>query len=427
MAKDVDRIRADLVIFGGGFMGLALARQAASRGLRSVIVEKNEVRKHHYMSGLIASRADYLRLDKDEVELTAYECRRWLDTFPDIVKPKLFIMPFNDGSPYSYKFLRPLMDYYDQITAVRLGHYYRSSFRINNIILEQMEPNLRKGYFKEALGFYELTANPDILLDRLRQELVYSGLCFFCYPDRISISSPTQEGRIRSVGLSFNDRDNSFLVENQRGLTVVNCAGPWMQDVSASIGINLPVEYSLGFQLSVKEKYLFQHSIITFGPDDKYAIISQNKDHVQVGPTNTLATGPEDIENSVLREKALQYLSSILKDTIETGIRLSEPRIKSGGLRVKLSLPFAPDSNRPFIINIGFENYHVLYPGKAVLALRTADEFLDKIISNKKFSLCLNGNKKTVNWFKLNYLRLKSLAILGFWYFRYYTKPTLHP
>ena len=59
---------ADVVIIGGGFMGLALARQAIFRGLRSLIIEQNQVQTVHYMSGLFAPRADYLRFDKEEVE-----------------------------------------------------------------------------------------------------------------------------------------------------------------------------------------------------------------------------------------------------------------------------------------------------------------------------------------------------------------------
>ena len=415
---DINRIRADLVIIGGGFMGLALARQSALRGLHSVTVERNQVQTAHYMSGLLAPRADYLRFDKEEVELTAHECNRWLELFPSIIRPKLFIMPLNDNSPYSYGFLKPLMELYDKTTSTRLGRFYQPHFRINNMTLEQMEPNLRKSYFNEALGFYELTAEPNELLYQLKREAAYSrDFYFLTYPDRVSYY--IQGDRITSAELIFDDRNDSFILENDRGLAVVNCAGPWIEDAADSLGLDLPIEYRLGFQLSVQEKYLFQHSIITFGPDKKYVIISQQKDYVQVGPTNTGAESPDDIDNPVLRKKAIDYLATVLKDNIEPIYNLAEPRIRSGGLRVKLRLPLAPDSNRPFILDTKFENYHIVYPGKAVLALRTADEFLNKITSKKKLTLCL-GDRKIKNSFKLNVIRLKSLTMLGFWYCRTY-------
>lgn len=416
---DINRIRADLVIIGGGFMGLSLARQSALRGLRSVIIERNQTQTAHYMSGLLAPRADYLRFDKEEVELTAHECRRWLEMFPDIVRPKLFITPLNNKLPYSYGFLEPLMELYDKTTSVRLGNFYKPHFRINNMTLEQMEPNLRKGYFDEALGFYELIVKPNDLLYQFKREVAsFRNFHFLTYPDRVSYC--IQGERIISVELIYDDRESSFLVESNRGLTVINCAGPWMQDAAFSLGLHLPVEYRLGFQLAVQEKYLFQHSIITFGPDKKYVIISQGKDHVQVGPTNTNAESPEDVNDPALMEKAINYLSEILKDTIEPGYNLAEPKIKSGGLRVKLKLSLAPDSNRPFVLNTDFENYYVVYPGKAVLALRTADEFLDKITNEKNFTLCLDGRRKIKNSLKLNFIRIKSLAILGLWYCRTY-------
>ncbi len=416
---DINRIRADLVIIGGGFMGLALARQAALRGLCSVIIERNQVKTAHYMSGLLAPRADYLRFDREEVELTAHECRRWLDMFPYIIRPKLFIMPLNDVSPYSYGFLKPLMELYDKTTSTRLGNFYQPHFRINNMVLEQMEPNLRKSYFNEALGFYELTAEPNDLLYQLKREVAsFHNFHFLTYPDQISYH--IQGSRIVSAELIFDGRKDSYLVENEGGLTVINCAGPWMQDVANPLGLNLPIEYRLGFQLSVQEKYLFQHSVITFGPDGKYVISSQKKDYVQIGPTNTDAKSPEDINDPILRGQAADYLAEVLKDTIEPSYNLIEPQIVSGGLRVKLKLPLAPDSNRPFILNAGFENYHVLYPGKAVLALRTADEFLDQSIHKKKFTLCLVGGNKIKNSFKLNLIRCRSLALLGFQYCRAY-------
>lgn len=413
------KIEADIVIIGGGFMGLALARQAALRGLRSVIVERNQVQTAHYMSGLLAPRADYLPFDEEEVELTAYECHRWLEMFPDIIQSKLFVMPFSSDAPYSYSFLRPLMEFYDKVTSKRLGDSYQPHFRINSMVLEQMEPNLKKGYFSEALGFYELTVEPNELLYRLRREAAsIRNFLFVTYPDKVDYH--VKGDRIVSIELLFDDRNDSFSVENDRGLTVANCAGPWMQDAACVLGLNLPIEYRLGFQLAVQEKYLFQHPIIIFGSDKKYVIISQKKDSVQVGPTNTLAKSSEDINDPIFRQLAVGYLSGILKDNIEPGYNLVEPKIRSGGLRVKLKLPLAPDSNRPFILNAGFENYHVVYPGKAVLALRTADEFLGKVINKKKFTLCLGGKYKVGNSFKLNLIRLKSLAILGFWYCRSY-------
>ena len=53
-------METDLVIIGGGFMGLSIAHQAALSGIRSVVLEKNKIKVPHYMTGLLAPRADYL-------------------------------------------------------------------------------------------------------------------------------------------------------------------------------------------------------------------------------------------------------------------------------------------------------------------------------------------------------------------------------
>lgn len=413
----VDRLKADIVIFGGGFMGLALAKQALIQGLKPLIVERKVSSTPHYMTGLLAPRADYLRLDKEEVELTAHECLRWLKMFPDVVKSKLFILPFSPKTPYSYNFLRPLMEYYDKLTYTRLGNNFCPSFRIDSSTLEQMEPNLRKNYFDNALGFYELTAEPNELLHRLRKELMtVSSEYFISYPDKIL--GRITDKRIENMEFVFKGRTRRLLIDNPKGFTIVNCAGPWMGTLPGFLSVDLPVEYSLGFQIILPEKYLFQNPIITFGSDGKYTIIYQNKDHLQVGPTNTPSRGPKDINDKFLQGKAKEYLLNILKETVDAGLDLKEAGIKSGGLRLKLRLPLTPDSNRPFMFRAGLENYYALYPGKAVLSLKTADEFLGNIIEKKKLSICLNGGKRTGNWFKLNWIWLKSMIALGAWYYR---------
>ena len=405
-----DTVRTDLVILGGGFMGLSLAYQATSRGIRSIVLEPAGKRQTHYMTGLLAPRADYLSVDRDEVKATVFECLRWRKIFSDVIQPKLYIMPFGTDTPLGPYLIGPLMEIYDRLTGFRFGDFSGKSFRINNATLEQTEQNLKKNYFQEAIGFYELTAPPDSLLIGLGNMAEATGLSSII--NYSSIRYYFKGSSIRSVLIGCPNGER-FLLTNTKGLKVINAAGPYMQDVAEPLGIYLPVEYRLGFQISVSEKYCFQHSIITFGADGRYTIISQHKDHIQVGPTNTFSESSSDVNDINLRQQAKVYMMEILTHILEPGIRLPEPEIKSGGLRVKLKLPFVPDSNRPFIMNTGFDNYHVIYPGKAVLALKTADEFLAKQFDGKRYFYCLDGRKEYRNMLKLNIIRLKSLVLLG--------------
>jgi len=403
-------ISTDLVIIGGGFMGLSLAYQASLKGIHSIILEPAEKSQPHYMTGLFAPRADYLSKDRDEVMATIYECLRWRKFFRDIIRPKLYVMPFGPDTPYSPALIGSLMNVYDNLTGFRFGRFSGNSFRINNNILEQMEQNLKKHYFKEAIGFYELTAQPDDLLLDFTNKVMATGLSSIVRYS--SLWYYLKHDSIRSV-LVGNRNGEKLLLTNKSGIKVINTAGPWMQDVATPLGISLPVEYQLGFQLSIPEKYCFQHSIITFGTDGLYTIISQQKDHIQVGPTNTASHGTADITDPKLRQQAQDYLINTVTRIIEPGFKLAKSEIKSGGLRVKLRLPLSPDSNRPFILNIGFDNYHVVYPGKAVMALKTADEFLANQFNGKKYFYCLDGSKKYRNLIKLNIIRLKSVMLLG--------------
>ncbi len=418
-----DTIETDLVIMGGGFMGLAIAHQAALKGLRSVVIEKNKITGPHYMTGLLSPRADYMPFDIESARFAAHECAHWQEMFPSIVKPTRFLIPINDNTHHGFHSLKPLLELYDQITKERLGKLWLSQpkhYKIDQATLETMEPNLRKGFFREALAFHELTADPNLLLKALSERIASLGN----YCKQISIKDISayviDKKRIRKLDIITKDGGRFSLVNRLGQLTFINAAGPWMGEVARGLGIKLPLEFSLGIQMTIPIKHFFRSGIITFTNENKYLICLQRGDHLQIGPSNTPFIGkPDNIETC---DKDAGLLMETFQNIVEPEKISQKPEIKSAGLRVKMKLPRCPDTNRPFIFHTDYENYFAIYPGKASLAFMAANEILAKISRRKIYTHSLNGTRLRYTRLRLYMIWLQSVIRTGWHFSKYWLK-----
>ncbi|KKT81888.1 MAG: hypothetical protein A3B99_00105 [Candidatus Yanofskybacteria bacterium RIFCSPHIGHO2_02_FULL_44_12b] len=422
-----ETIDTDLVVIGGGFMGLAIAYQASLLGFRSVVLERNRIRGPHYMTGLLSPRADYMPFDLESAEITAQECAEWEKMFPDIITPKRFLIPINDRTPYGSLCFRALMDMYNAKTVQRLGKPFKpESYRVSRQTLEQMEPNLKKGSFREAIAFHELVVNPDLLLQRMRKHLNSHPTLSRIISIRDIADYITDGKYIREVSITTGEGDQVNLSSRKKALIVINAAGPWLAEEAKNSDIDLPVEFSLGIQLNLPERGFFNSGIITFSEDKKYVICLPSNGHLQIGPTNTPFTG--DPNNLSPNQKDKEALISAFNEIVQRSVNPSRFELKSAGLRVKLSLSRCPDTNRPFFFRKGYENYFIIYPGKTALAMLAARELLSVAYGARSAKLHSidGGAELKLNRHKIWSARLKSMAITGICFGRYFVRFLFH-
>src|SRR3989344_2298550 len=158
-----EKTDTDLVIIGGGMMGIAVAYQAALAGISSITLDNSALGEFHYSTHIWAPRADYIKEDIDEVQRTDYECPWLFRLLPDVFKVSRFLIPIGEKTPHSFGDFRALLRLYDEITPNRLKLLPGPSFTLNSLELNAIEPNLKRNSFGRAVGFYELTANPLIV------------------------------------------------------------------------------------------------------------------------------------------------------------------------------------------------------------------------------------------------------------------------
>lgn len=403
--------QADIVIIGDGIAGLSLAYVAAKNGLNCIVLGKNLPGATNAATGFLAPRPDYILRDLELVRRTAYECGRWRKIFnPQIIKPNLFLIPIGPELPQSPGKFQALLEFYDRETKERLIHLPSGYFKVNQAILEKMEPNLKKNHFNGALALWEFTVDAPQLLEKMRDNIREINV------PKIDITKilgyEKEGGQIKKLTALAAD-GNIIKIDHPR--IVVNAVGPWLADIWNFFEISLPIDLNIGVQAKVPGWY-FQTGIITFGSDKKYVVCIQKNGYVQIGPTN----GTQDIG----------YLHSAFANIIEGPV--SEASFLKSGYRVK---PFFSDTQRPVIWDHqshGFDNLYSLHPGKMVLALMAADELLAKAqhdgwfiknikITNKTYSL--KGGSRFISEFKIKWLTVKSFFALALFYLLFLFKP----
>jgi len=409
------KLQTDIAIIGDGIAALSLAYIAAKNNLKCIILGKNISGATHAATGFMAPRPDYMLRDLELVRRTAYECGRWRGIFdPQIVKPKLFLIPIGPELPESAGKFEALLDFYDKETAPRLCQLPSGYFKVNQTILEKIEPNLKRNRFDGALALWEFTVDAGALLKKMREAIANMGV------EKINIKE--------MLGCEkMNNRISELMVMNSRGQiirinqprVVVNAAGSWISDVWKVFGISLPMKLNIGVQAKVPGRYL-KSGIITFGPDKKYVVCLQKDGYVQIGPTN----GTDNIG----------YLYSVFAGLIEGPV--SEASFLKSGYRIK---PFAVDTQRPVIWNHkshGFDNFYSLHPGKMVLALMAADELLAKVKKDGwldpdifapdcEQEYALDGTSPFKSNLKICRLVIKSFVALMLHYFKFLVNPAL--
>lgn len=166
MFRELDRMTSethDLLIVGGGVLGLSLAREAASRGLRTALVEQND-----FGSGasgnsqrVLHGGMRYLQsLDWARMRRSVKDRREWMLQFPHLVGPAEFVIPSTPGGKsarlvrlglFAYDFLNP-----DQFAGTAPTLRPRGPALLSRHGALQASPCLEGLSFTEAVRFSDI-------------------------------------------------------------------------------------------------------------------------------------------------------------------------------------------------------------------------------------------------------------------------------
>lgn len=227
--QDLGSYEFDLVVVGAGINGAGIARDAAMRGLKVLLLDKGDVGSGttSWSSRLIHGGLRYLEHgDAHLVRESLADREKLLKIAPHLVRPLPFVVPVYKHSRRGPGLIRLGMITYDLLSfdSSMQGHRMLSREAVLKLV-----PGLKPGGLRAAAHYYDCQVE---YAERLAVENAISarehGALVVTYA---KVESPVLEaGRVR--GVEFTD----VLTGERhaaRAAVTVNVAGPWVDQVLA--------------------------------------------------------------------------------------------------------------------------------------------------------------------------------------------------
>lgn len=407
-----DGRRFDLIVVGGGITGVSLAREAAARGLRTVLFERDD-----FGSGTSAATTKYIhggiryleQYDIAVVRESLRERRILALGAPHLVEQTRFIMPAWRWSKPSTALIGAGVALYDALAFDR-NRQAPSSLQIphprwmNKRQLLDAVPWLDADGLQGAFAYHDtLNVHPERLLLAYAKSAAAAGALLFNHVEIDgfvfdSPESPGDPGRV-VAGVTYLDR-----LTGRRGTVtapvVVNAAGPWIDRVLAMLGLPTGVRVVRSKGVHVLTRPLggtgrVHDAVFARARSGRHVIVSPWMGRSFIGPTDTpidedgdrVTVDADDVD--LILETVNSTMSSVEKpltfDDVElttVGVRPLVQRdeaIGSSGSTYEASRAheFYHHADR------GVANVWSIGGGKWTTARATAEQMVDRLLENE--------------------------------------------
>jgi glycerol-3-phosphate dehydrogenase len=307
----------DLLVVGGGITGAATARDAASRGLKVALVERNDFASgtSSRSSKLIHGGLRYLQNLEFHLVFEALSERAFLlKSVPHMVRPMPFFLPVYDGDPHG----RALMGFglwlYDLLALFRTPGFHKGLSRAR--MLEQI-PFLKDEGLKGGFSYFDASMWDDVLAVETLRAAHQSGAAVANYVEAVA---PQWTGD-RISGFRVRDREQppgKGEIDLKAHRTVI-CAGPWTDKLGQTLTPNWRrwLNPSKGVHLLFDLKRIPVPGALVMGhPEDgRIAFVIPRPDYgtgvVIVGTTD--GPTPPEPEKAEIEAADVRYLLSLLQ------------------------------------------------------------------------------------------------------------------
>lgn len=345
----------DVLVVGGGITGAGVALDAASRGLRTALVEKND-----FASGTSSKSSKLVHgglryLQQHEYRLVyenLAERQRLLENAPHLVSPLPFLIPLfaRDGvvSRSVARVYRSALWLYDLTGGVRIGRRHERVTRTE--ALEHM-PTLRTD--RLAAGFLYWDARADdarLTLSVLRTAVLDYGAVAANHAAVIGLTTgpdgrvngarvaPDPKGNPEPDGASAPEDTSAFDV---RASVVVNAAGVWSDEVRGLDEGRNPhsIRPAKGIHITVPAAALPCDiaAVIPVREDRRAIFVVSWGDQVYLGTTDTPWDGPLDDPDCLPED--VDYILAAANAVVTSPIRRADIVGVWAGLRPLLAPP----------------------------------------------------------------------------------------
>jgi glycerol-3-phosphate dehydrogenase len=322
---------ADLLIIGGGITGAGIARDAAMRGLRTVLVEQNDLGSgtSSRSSRLIHGGLRYLEQAEFGLVLEANRERRTLLRIaPHLVWPLPFVFPIHRGDRISRWRLAAGMLLYDALALFRNVRTHRI---LGKRAMLEAEPMLRDRGLLGGARYYDAQCDDVRLVIATARSAIHHGALVANY--MVVRALERTAGRV--VGAQLEDRltgEHSVL----RASVVVNATGPWADRVRRmeDSGAAPLIQPTKGVHIVVDRARLDHRQAVAFTSpiDGRVMFVLPWGDLSYIGTTDTDTLEPPD-DLKVTADDIVYLLRSANSRFPSARLGMEDVRASWAGLR----------------------------------------------------------------------------------------------
>jgi len=370
----------DVLVIGGGINGVAIARECARAGRRTLLVEQQDFAAGttSRSTRIIHGGLRYLeQADIAQVRESLRERRKLVQQYPHLVHPLQFLLALNDSSRRSALAVRAGLWLYRRLGGARLaldGHEQQS----------RLERLLDAGRRFSVFSFEDAQCEfPERLVAEWLVEAVRAG-CQVRNHTRV-LGVRTSNGR--ATGALLRD-ELSGIEENVDAAWIINATGPWADQICQTSGIHTTRAMVGGVRGShiVLAKFAgaSEAAVYTEALDGRPIFVIPWNEQVLVGTTEVRDDrDPADVRPS--NEEIEYLLRSLHRLFPQIGISGDDIRYAFAGVR---PLPYSPQSGPLAITRRHFFHDHAqdgaagmisLIGGKLTTAAAAARECAAKI------------------------------------------------
>jgi glycerol-3-phosphate dehydrogenase len=346
----------DLIVIGGGITGVCVAREAAGRGLRTLLIEKDD-----FGGGTSAATSKYLHggiryLETYEfrvVRESLRERRVLALAAPHLVRQTRFLMPAWRWSKPNAPLIGAGVALYDLLSfdrnrdapdSLKIPHprWIRKKALLRAV--PWLDPDGLHGAFAYSDTF---NLHPERLLLAFLKSAVQAGAVAINHVQaRGFVTAPVSGDQIAVLGVEVEDllTDDRFTV---RARAVVNAAGPWMDVVLRELGrpVGVSVRRSKGVHLLTRPLG-GDDTVFARARSGRHVIVSPWEGYSFIGPTDTaIEAEPDDVRAE--HEDVRQLLDTV-NSTLAPGVaHLQEDDVEATTVGI-----------RPLVVDEGVDSYH---------------------------------------------------------------------
>lgn len=415
--KDLEGL-FDLIIIGGGINGAGLARDAAERGLKTLLIEKNDFGSGCSANStrLIHGGLRYLEyLEFSLVYESLQEREVLLQNYPHLVNPLGLLVPAYKKNKYNLNMLKMGMLLYDWLSAGKslLPHQVVKKEQFSSLDLNINKKDL------EGAVFYHDAQVP--FVERLILENILTaqeqGATCLNHCELTEIHCSKMQDKYHAKSVKFKDLLNGKKPYTVYGKNIINMTGPWLDEDHDWL------ETNEGFKLAHNPKPRIggtkgSHIVVKPfpGAPAKFGIyneaksdgrpffilpfkIGMNGDLYLIGTTDIFLEANEKLDQIKISEKEINYLINEV-NTLFPEANLSRKTITKTFCGVR-PLPRSNTSKagkvsrKHKIINHskeGIANYYSVVGGKITSFRSLAEEAANKFSKAK----CFTAERKTI-------------------------------